>query len=157
MPITVYVDMVADLFHLGHVEFLRKAKEHGDVLKVGVRNDETAEGYKRKPVCDMRERIAVVAACRYVDAVIPNAPLHVSREYLLEHKVDVIVHGDDLSDAATTAMYGDVLDLLRRVPYTPSISTTKIIGRLSQYQNHKSQELRAGGSRRAQSQPPRHR
>ena len=50
MPITVYVDMVADLFHLGHVEFLRKAKEHGDVLKVGIHNDETVEGSKRKPV-----------------------------------------------------------------------------------------------------------
>ena len=39
----VYVDMVADLFHYGHVNFLRQAKSHGDFLLVGVHSDETVE------------------------------------------------------------------------------------------------------------------
>ena len=57
------------------------------MLKVGVHNDETVEGYKRKPVCDMRERIAVVAACRYVDAVIPNTPEAESKALRINHQV----------------------------------------------------------------------
>ena len=39
----VYVDMVADLFHYGHVNFLRQAKSHGDFLLVAVHSDETVE------------------------------------------------------------------------------------------------------------------
>ena len=46
----VYVDMVGDLFHYGHVEILRRAKEKGDKLIVGVHSDETVMEYKRKPI-----------------------------------------------------------------------------------------------------------
>lgn len=142
MPIIVYVDMVADLFHLGHVEFLRKAREYGDVLKVGIHNDETVEGYKRTPICNMDERIAVIAACRYVDEVIPNAPLRVTKDYLTEHGIDIVVHADDLTNESTLQMYGDVIDVLHFVPYTSGISTTAIIHRLAPHQNVKSHQFR---------------
>ena len=70
----VYADMVADLFHYGHVEFLKKARELGDYLIVGIHADEILEDYKRKPILTMEERIISVAGCRYVDEVLPSAP-----------------------------------------------------------------------------------
>ena len=48
--IRVYVDMVADLFHYGHVEFLRKARALGDHLLVGICSDEAVQTNKLKPI-----------------------------------------------------------------------------------------------------------
>jgi cytidyltransferase-like protein len=128
----VYVDMVADLFHAGHVEFLRRAREFGDELAVGIHSDETVAGYKRATVMTMDERIPVVAACRYVDEVIPDAPLVVSREWIDEHRIDLVVHGDDLAEEMLMLMYRapHELGILRLVPYTAGISTSELIERV---------------------------
>lgn len=131
--IRVYVDMVGDLFHLGHVAFLRQASELGDVLIVGVHSDEAVESYKRRPVLTMDERIAVIASCRYVHQVIPDAPLILGPEFLREHRIDLVVHGDDMRDSQTLqGFYAEPLRLgiLRLVPYTGGISTTEIIARI---------------------------
>ena len=93
----VYVDMVGDLFHMGHVEFLKAAREFGDWLVVGVLSDEVASAYKRRPIMTLAERVAVVEACRYVDEVVPNAPYIVTTEFLDEHDISLVVHGDDIS------------------------------------------------------------
>ncbi len=64
-----------DLFHAGHVEFLRKCRVRagdGSVV-VGLNTDEFAESYKRRPTIDYAGRETVLRACRYVDAVVPNA------------------------------------------------------------------------------------
>jgi cytidyltransferase-like protein len=50
---------VADLFHYGHVNFLRTARKHGDYLLVEIHSDEVVRTYKRAPVLSMDERIAV--------------------------------------------------------------------------------------------------
>jgi cytidyltransferase-like protein len=128
----VYVDMVADLFHAGHVEFLRLAREFGDQLAVGIHSDDTVAEYKRSTVMTMEERVPVVAACRYVDEVIPDAPLVVTREWIDEHGIDLVVHGDDLDEEALMLMYRvpHELGILRLVPYTPGISTSDLIERV---------------------------
>jgi cytidyltransferase-like protein len=72
--IRVYADMVADLFHYGHIEFLRRVSALGDYVLVGINADDVAEVHKRRPMQTMEERIASVAACQYVDQVIPHAP-----------------------------------------------------------------------------------
>jgi len=128
----VYVDMVADLFHHGHVRFLERARQFGDVLVVGIHSDDTVAGYKRRPVMTMEERVGVVSCCRYVDEVIPDAPLSVTRDWLDRHRIDLVVHGDDLSDESLREMY-DVprqLGILRLVPYTESVSTSDVIERI---------------------------
>jgi cytidyltransferase-like protein len=128
----VYADMVADLFHAGHVEFLRRARELGDELVVGIHSDETVAGYKRAPVMTMAERVPVVAACRHVDEVVPDAPLSVTREWLEEHRIDLVVHGDDLDEESLERMYGvpRALGILRLVPYTLGVSTSQLIERI---------------------------
>ena len=82
--IRVYTCMVADLFHPGHVAFLRAARQLGDHLSVFILPDAMVEAHKgRRPVMTQAERAEVVAACRYVDAVLTDAvtpwedrPLH---------------------------------------------------------------------------------
>jgi cytidyltransferase-like protein len=128
----VYADMVGDLFHYGHVRFLERASTLGDMLVVGVHSDETVRAYKRAPVMTMKERIQVIAACRFVDEVIPDAPLVVTREWIEEHQLDLVVHGDDLDEEALGTMYGDPRDLgiLEIIPYANGISTTEIMDRV---------------------------
>jgi len=128
----VYADMVADLFHCGHAEFLRHAAELGDTLLVGIHSDATVEAYKRRPVMSMSERVGVVAACRYVDEVIPDAPLSVDQAWIDRHGIDLVVHGDDMDRGEAERMYAvpEALGILRTVPYTAGISTTEILRRL---------------------------
>jgi glycerol-3-phosphate cytidylyltransferase len=68
-----YTTGVFDLFHIGHLNILRRAKEQCDYLIVGVSTDELCMEYKHKlPVIPFEERKAIVEAIRYVDEVIPQ-------------------------------------------------------------------------------------
>lgn len=128
----VYVDMVGDLFHAGHVELLRAARTHGNYLIVGVLSDETAAAYKRTPIMTLVERVAVIEACKYVDEVIADAPFRIDEAFLAEHAITTVVHGDDLSAAGAEAVYGAALAAgkLEYVPRTTGISTTELIRRV---------------------------
>ncbi|MFL6108886.1 MAG: adenylyltransferase/cytidyltransferase family protein [Marmoricola sp.] len=126
----VYVDMVGDLFHAGHVALLREARGHGDVLVVGVLSDATAALYKRRPVMTLDERVAVISACRYVDEVIADAPLRLTEKFLEEHSISTVVHGDDLTPEAAADVYGPAGARLTFVPRSGEISTTQLIQRV---------------------------
>lgn len=68
-----YTTGVFDLFHIGHLNILKRAKEQCDYLIVGVSTDELVEEYKHKrPVICYDERVAIVEAIRYVDRVVPQ-------------------------------------------------------------------------------------
>ena len=127
----VYVDMVADLFHYGHVEFLKKASALGDHLLVGINSDATVQANKREPILTMEERIASVAGCRYVDEVVPDAPWIMDAAWIEEHKIDLVAHGDDYSQDKIEHIYAVTISMgiFRTVSYTPAISTTEIIRR----------------------------
>jgi cytidyltransferase-like protein len=131
-PTRVYVDMVGDLFHAGHVALLRAARELGDYLVVGVLSDETAAAYKRRPIMTLTERVAVIEACRYVDEVIPDAPDQLTAAFLDERKLALVVHGDDLDAGAAADVYGPAVETgrLRLVPRSGAISTTDLIARV---------------------------
>ena len=63
-----YTTGVFDMFHIGHLNILRRAKERCDYLIVGVSTDEVVRSYKNKtPIIPYEERAAIVAAIRYVD------------------------------------------------------------------------------------------
>jgi len=124
--------MTADLFHFGHVNFLKQASEIGDYLIVGIHSDETVQNYKRSPILTMEERISVVASCRYVDEVIPNAPLIIDLKWIKKHNIHLVVHGDDFSEDLLQLCYKIPIEMgiFKKVPYTPGISTTDIMNRL---------------------------
>jgi len=68
-----YTTGVFDMFHIGHLNILRRAKEQCDYLIVGVSTDELCESYKHKqPVIPYEERKAIVEAIRFVDEVVPQ-------------------------------------------------------------------------------------
>ena len=128
----VYADMVADLFHYGHVEFLRKARELGTYLIAGIVADDVAELSKKKPILTMEERVASVAGCKYVDQVLPNAPWRIDHARIILHHIQLVVHGDDYSQEQLDDIYKVPMEMgiLRTVPYTSSISTTEIVRRI---------------------------
>ena len=124
--------MTADLFHFGHVNFLKQASEIGDYLIAGIHSDETVQNYKRSPIMTMEERISVVASCRYVDEVIPDAPLIIDLKWIKKHNIHLVVHGDDFSEDLLQLCYKIPIEMgiFKKVPYTPGISTTDIMNRL---------------------------
>jgi cytidyltransferase-like protein len=131
-PTRVYVDMVGDLFHSGHVALLRAARDYGDQLVVGVLSDEAVSAYKRRPIMSLAERVTVIEACRYVDEVIPDAPHRLTRQFLDEHDIALVVHGDDLGADGIADVYGPAAEAgaLRLVPRVGDISTTALIARV---------------------------
>ncbi len=132
-PVWVYVDVVFDLFHSGHVEFLRQSRAFGDKLVVGLVSDDDVATYKPRPIMSMEERAAVVSACRYVDKVVTNAPLHCTAPFLDQIGASFVCHGDDFTPEQLEYWYGDLKKTgrLKVVPYTAGISSRDIIARIA--------------------------
>ncbi|XP_042388657.1 ethanolamine-phosphate cytidylyltransferase-like [Zingiber officinale] len=91
----VYIDGAFDLFHAGHVEILRLARELGDFLLVGIHTDETISAIQgaHRPIMNLHERSLSVLACRYVDEVIIGAPWEVSKDMITTFNISLVVHG----------------------------------------------------------------
>lgn len=71
-----YTTGVFDLFHIGHLNILRRAKEQCEYLIVGVSTDELVQTYKNKvPVIPFDERVAIIEAIRYVDKAVPQTSM----------------------------------------------------------------------------------
>ena len=127
----IYVAITGDLFHYGHVAFLKSARTFGTELIVGVCSDADVSKYKRKPIMSLSERVSVIAACKYVDQVIPAAPAVTSVTFIEKHEIDLVVASKAYSSAVLEQYYGDPLklEILKLVEYTDNVSTTEIIKR----------------------------
>lgn len=117
-----------DVFHVGHLRILERARALGDRLVVGVSTDELNIRKKgRPPVFTQGERVDIIAALRCVDEVFLEESLELKRQYLLQHAANVLAMGDDW--AGRFDEFGDVC----RVVYlqrTPAISTTAVIEKI---------------------------
>ncbi len=90
-----YTTGAFDLFHIGHLNILRKSKEQCDYLIVGVSTDELVESYKNKrPVIPFEERSAIVSAIKYVDEVVPQVSMD-KFEAWERLKFNKMFHGND--------------------------------------------------------------
>ena len=90
-----YTSGVFDMFHIGHLNILRRAKEKCDYLIVGVSTDEVVQSYKNKtPIIPYEQRAAIVAAIRYVDEVVPQVSMD-KLEFLKKRHFDIMFHGDE--------------------------------------------------------------
>ena len=129
-----YTTGVFDMFHIGHLNILKKAKEQCEYLIVGVSTDEVVEQYKhRKPVIPFEERLAIVQAVRYVDEVVPQANMDKFEAWRVL-QFNVLFHG---SDWKNSPMYNKIERELNAVgvdvvyfPHTEGISTTDLIERI---------------------------
>jgi len=91
----VYVDGGWDMFHAGHVQFLRAARTFGDFLLVGVHNDTIVNHYRGSnfPIMNLNERVLSVLSCRFTGDVVINPPWHMTREMIAALKISAVVHG----------------------------------------------------------------
>ena len=118
-----------DLFHIGHLNILKRAKELGDYLIVAVSSDAFNEIKGKKCVIPDYERMEIVKAIRYVDEVILEESWDQKVEDVKKYDVDVFVMGDDWKGQF------DFLEKYCNVVYLPrtkGISTTQLKQGLSQ-------------------------
>ena len=133
----VYTGGTFDLFHAGHVQFLKRCSELGSVV-VSLNTDEFIQEYKGKPpVLSYADRRDVLLACRYVDEVIPNSGGPDSRIAIESVMPDLVVIGSDWArrDYYTQMAFDqDWLDErgigLCYIPYTQGIRSTAIKERM---------------------------
>lgn len=91
----VYIDGAWDCLHAGHIGALKRAKERGDFLYVGVYDDETVNKYKgyNLPLTTLQERVLSLLSCRYVDDVVIGAPMFLDAEFLDSLNITCVCHG----------------------------------------------------------------
>jgi glycerol-3-phosphate cytidylyltransferase len=112
-----------DLFHPGHVALLRRAKEMGTRLVVGLSTDEFNAIKGKQSVMSFDDRKAVLESCRYVDLVIPESHWDQKPDDAVRHHADVFVMGDDWSGKFDfMSDFCNVVYLSR----TPGVSSTEI-------------------------------
>lgn len=112
-----------DLLHYGHINLLRRAKELGDYLIVGLSTNKFNEIKGKKCYFSYEERKKLLEAIRYVDLVIPEECWEQKIQDIKEYKVDIFVMGNDWEGKFDFLKdYCEVIYLER----TPEISTTKI-------------------------------
>ena len=100
------------MFHIGHLNILKQAKEQCEYLIAGVSTDELVRNYKHKtPIVPFHERIEIVRAIRYVDEAIPQSELSKLEAWHKMH-FDVMFHGTDWKDSE---IYNKISEELREV------------------------------------------
>jgi len=80
----------------------------------------------------MKDRIEIMKNCKLVDKVIKNAPILITNNFLELHKIDIVVHGDDMTNFLKKNNYPIPIKLgiMRIVPRWKGISTTEIIKKI---------------------------
>lgn len=112
-----------DLLHYGHINILRRAKEMGDYLIVGLSTNKFNQEKNKECYFNFDERKVLLEAIRYVDLVIPEYSWEQKITDIKDHKVDIFVMGDDWR-----GKFDFLLDVceVKYLARTPDISTTQI-------------------------------
>ncbi|MEZ7941088.1 MAG: pantoate--beta-alanine ligase [Flavobacteriales bacterium] len=114
-----------DLFHIGHLNILERARELGDELVVGISTDALNFSKKQKyPVYKEEDRSRIIGSLKAVDAVFYEESLELKRQYILDNKADVLVMGNDWEGKFDE--FKDICEVVY-LTRTPSISTTGVI------------------------------
>lgn len=145
MSKVLYTGGTFDLFHYGHVNFLKQCKMLADEVVVSLNTDEFIETFKsKKPVQDYRERELSLLGCKYVDRVIPNIGGLDSKPSILQAKSSIVAIGDDwakkdyYSQMSFTQEWLDKQGVvLVYIPYTRGISSTELKNRVVNQSNTK--------------------
>lgn len=130
-----YTAGVYDLFHIGHLNLLRRAKEKCNSLIVGVSTDELVLNYKkRRPIINFSERVSIVEAIRFVDKVVPQTDRDKFTAFQ-KLNFDVLFVGDDWKG---TPFWMDLEKRLNKVDvdviylsYTKSISSSELVKKIN--------------------------
>tara|TARA_B000000532_G_scaffold201107_1_gene167754 strand:- start:773 stop:1168 length:396 start_codon:yes stop_codon:yes gene_type:complete len=114
-----------DVFHIGHVSILERAKSYGDYLIVGVSSDDLNLSKKgRKPIYSEKDRKKIIKSLSCVDEVFSETSLELKRQYINDFNADILIMGDDWKGKFDN--HKDQCEVIY-LPRTPSISTKEII------------------------------
>lgn len=128
-----------DLFHIGHLNLLRRLKSMGDRLIVGVSTDEFNQLKGKKTIISFEQRIEIVQSIRYVDLAIPETRWEQKLEDIRKHQVDVFAMGND---------WEGKFDFLKEhcevvyLPRTRDISSTSLKSLMSNFDRSHIEDLK---------------
>lgn len=130
-----YTTGVYDMFHIGHLNIIRKAKEQCEYLIVGVTTDELCMKRKNKlPIICETDRIDIVSSIKFVDQVIRQADMDKLR-VVKDYQVDVVFVGSDWKDTPSWKQYekefAEVGCKVVYLEHTDGISSTILRDRLN--------------------------
>jgi D-glycero-beta-D-manno-heptose 1-phosphate adenylyltransferase len=129
----VFTNGCFDLIHLGHVDYLEKARKLGDKLILGLNTDDSVSRFKgpERPLQDQNSRARVLAAMQFIDLVVffnEDTPLSLISELV----PNVLVKGSDyltenIVGADVVQMAGGVV---KTIDFVPGYSTTRIVEKI---------------------------
>lgn len=119
-----------DLLHKGHINLLRRAKERGDYLIVGISTDEFNAIKGKKSYYDYETRKQMLEAIKYVDEVIPECEWNQKPGDILKYGADEVVMGSDWEGNEKFEALREYCDVYY-LPRTEGISTTQIKSELN--------------------------
>lgn len=124
----VYITMVGDLFHRGHLELIKQAKKLGEWLIVGLHPDDIVKTYKKTPIVSYEDRKAIIESIKGVDVVVEDCMdirTPTMFENIEKYNVDILVHGNDWLPRLYKEARNKNIKVIQ-VPYYPYTSTTKL-------------------------------
>jgi D-glycero-beta-D-manno-heptose 1-phosphate adenylyltransferase len=129
----VFTNGCFDLIHLGHVDYLEKARRLGDKLVIGLNTDDSVSRFKgpERPLQDQISRARILAAMQFVDLVVffnEDTPLNLISELI----PDILVKGSDY--LADNIVGADVVKknggVVKTIDFVPGYSTTRIVEKI---------------------------
>ena len=132
-----YTAGVFDLFHIGHINILKRAKSMCDKLIVGVSSDSLVYRYKKKkPIIKYKERSKIVSSVKFVDHVIKQNTLD-KLKLLEKYKFDIMFVGDDWFKTSKWKKIESDFNIrgvkIIYFPYTKGTSSTKVNNILNKF------------------------
>jgi len=129
----VFTNGCFDILHLGHVDYLEKARELGDKLVLGLNTDDSVSRFKgpERPIQSQNSRAHVLASLQFIDLVVffnEDTPLNLISELV----PDVLVKGSDY--LAENIVGADVVKraggVVKTIDFVPGYSTTRILEKI---------------------------
>ncbi len=129
----VFTNGCFDLLHLGHVDYLEKARNLGDRLVVGLNTDSSVSRFKgpERPLQDQNSRARIIASLQFVDLVVffdEDTPLNLISELV----PNILVKGSDY--LAENIVGADVVKknggVVKTIDFVPGYSTTRIVEKI---------------------------
>jgi rfaE bifunctional protein nucleotidyltransferase chain/domain len=125
----VFTNGCFDILHLGHIDYLAKAADEGDVLIIGMNTDASTSGLKgpNRPINDQQQRSLILASLHFVDAVVLfDEPT--PYELIKEIQPDVLIKGSDYKPEQIAGF--DIVmakgGKVKTIDFVPGYSTTLI-------------------------------
>lgn len=123
--VTVITFGTFDLFHIGHLNLLRRASKYGDKLIVGVSSDKlNFEKKGKESLYSEKDRLDIISSLKFVTCCFLEESLELKKKYILEFGADILVMGSDW-----VGKFDDLKDVCQVIylQRTPSVSTTALI------------------------------